>query len=95
MATGSAISAVFCTAAPIGARPWFSQYSRPAEVPVFVRQYSVKLSSTSSFVRDCAGSLQCVHSAKPGCMSSHPMRPARESTRPYPTARGRAVSIAT
>jgi hypothetical protein len=54
MATGSAISAVFCTAAPLGARPWFSQYSRPAEVSVFVSQYSVKLSSTSSFVSDCA-----------------------------------------
>jgi hypothetical protein len=41
MATGSAISAGCCAAAPIGARPWFSQYSRAAEVPVFVRQYGV------------------------------------------------------
>jgi len=57
MATGSEISAVFCAAATITLpRAPFSQYSRPDEAAVFVSQYSVMSSSTSSFVGDLSGS---------------------------------------
>src|SRR6266403_497458 len=89
MATGSEISAVFCAAALMTPRPPFSQYSRADEVALFVSQYSVKSSSTSSFAGDCWGSLPYVHCAKPGCTRSHAARPAGESVRPYPTAGGR------
>src|SRR5258707_1347343 len=69
MATGSEISAVFCEAALITLpRAPFSQYSRPDEVPLFVSQYSVMLSSTSSFVGDCRGWLPNVHCGKAGCI---------------------------
>ena len=57
MATGSWISDVFCAAATVTARAPFSQYRRPAEIPVFVTQYSVMSSRTSSLVGDCLGSL--------------------------------------
>ena len=57
MATGSWISDVFCAAAMMMGRAPFSQYRRPAEAPVFVTQYSVMSSRTSSLVGDCLGSL--------------------------------------
>jgi hypothetical protein len=57
MATGSEISPVLCAAATMTLpRAPFSQYSRAAEAAVFVSQYSVMLSSTSSFVGDFSGS---------------------------------------
>ena len=72
MATGSEISAVFCAPELITLpRAPFSQYSRPAEVALFVSQYSVMSSSTSSFVGDFSGSAPYVHCAKPGCASIH------------------------
>src|SRR6266446_4337422 len=67
MATGSEISAVFCAAALMTPRPPFSQYSRADETALFVTQYSVMSSSTSSFVGDSSGSSPYVPCAKPGC----------------------------
>jgi hypothetical protein len=49
MPTGTVISAVFHAAALVGLAPWFSRYSRPDEVAVFVSRHSVMSSSTSSF----------------------------------------------
>src|SRR2546421_12032598 len=93
MATGSEISDVFCGAAAMTLpRAPFSQYSRAAEVAVFVSQYSVMLSSTSSFVGDCAGSAPYVQSLKPGCTRIHAASPAGESVAPQPTVCHRAVS---
>src|SRR5215212_1488812 len=94
MATGSEICSVFHAVELIALRPPFSQYSRPDEVALFVSQYSVTLSSTSSLVGDCSGSSPYVHCAKPGWTRSHAARPAGESAWPYPTACGRAVIIA-
>ena len=83
MATGSEISLVFCAAATMTLpRAPFSQYSRAAEAAVFVSQYSVMLSSTSSFVGDCLGSAPYVHCAKPGWTRIHAARPAGESVAP-------------
>src|SRR5215213_2614628 len=94
MATGSAISEVFCAAATMTLpRAPFSQYSRPDEAAVLVSQYNVMLSSTSSFVGDCAGSAPNFQSLKPGCTSIQAARPAGESVAPYPTVCGRAVII--
>src|SRR5260370_41373151 len=74
MATGSEISVVFCAAAlRMLPRAPFSQYSRPDEVPLFVSQYRVTLSSTSSFVGDCWGSLPNVH-LREAWMHKHPRR---------------------
>ena len=56
MATGSEISAVFCAAARRTLWPLVSQYSRAAEVALFVSQYSVTSSSTSSLVSKRSGS---------------------------------------
>ncbi len=55
MATGSEISAVFCAAEDKMAF-LFSQYSRAAEVALFVGQYSVMSSSISSLVSKRSGS---------------------------------------
>src|SRR5512142_2965372 len=86
MATGTEMSAVFSAVALVALAPRFSQYSRPDEVALFVSQYSVKSSSTSSFVGDWSGSLPYVHFANPGCQRMNAARPAGESVRPYPTA---------
>jgi hypothetical protein len=56
MATGSEISLVFHVLEARIARPSFSHYSRPREVALFVSQYSVMSSGTSSLVGDFAGS---------------------------------------
>ena len=57
MATGNEISPVFCAAATMTLpRAPFSQYSRADEAAVFVSQYSVMSSSTSSLVGDFSGS---------------------------------------
>src|ERR1700694_6057866 len=94
MATGSDISAVFCAAATMTLpRAPFSQYSRADEAAVFVSQYSVMLSSTSSLVGDFPGSAPYVHCANPGCTRIQAASPAGESVAPYPTACGRAVII--
>jgi hypothetical protein len=83
MATGSEISAVLCAAATMTLPPApFSQYSRADEAAVFVSQYSVMLSSTSSFVGDFPGSAPYVHCAKPGCTRIHAASPAGESAAP-------------
>ena len=82
MATGSVISSVFCAAALMRFSLRFSQYSRAAEVAVFVSQYRVKSSSTSSFVGDWLGSLPYDHCANPPCTSMNAARPAGESVRP-------------
>src|SRR5713226_7790402 len=55
MATGTEISLVICAAALVTPRPPFSQYNRADEVALFVSQYSVKSSSTSSFRRGLLG----------------------------------------
>ncbi len=65
----------------------------PDEAALLVSQYSVKSSSTWSFVGDVWGSSPKFHCAKPGCTSSQAARPAGESVTPYPTACGRAVII--
>jgi hypothetical protein len=80
---GSAISVVLSPAERAGLRPPArpSQYSRADEVAVFVSQYSVTSSSTSS--GDFSGSLRLyVHREKPGCPSIHAARPAGESDTP-------------
>src|SRR4029450_2295517 len=93
MPTGTEISAVFIAVALVGLPPPCSQYSRPDEVAVFVSQYSVMSSSTSSFVGDFSGSPPYGHWGQPGCRRMNAQRPAGESVRPYPMACGRAVSI--
>jgi hypothetical protein len=60
-ATGSEIAAVLSGAAKAGLRPPASQQSRPDEVALFVSQYSVMSSSTSS--GDFSGSLLLYASA--------------------------------
>ena len=92
MPTGTEISAVFIAVALVGLAPRFSQYGRPDEAAVFVSQYRVMLSSTSSFVLGSPGSSPYVHCANPGCHRKKAARPAGESVRPYPTACGRVVS---
>src|SRR5262245_15211767 len=91
MPTGSLISLVFHAAALVGLRPLTSQYSRAHEVALFVSQYSVMSSSTSSLLGDGAGSAPYVHCAKPGCQRMYAAKPAGESVRPYSRAWGRAV----
>ena len=81
MATGSEISAVFCAAATMTLpRAPFSQYSRAAEVAVFVSQYSVMLSSTSSFVGDCCG-IGAVRPLREAGMHEDPRREAGRGVR--------------
>ena len=78
MATGREISAVLSAAAPVTLRPPYSQYSRPAEVAVFVSQYRVISFNTSS--GDFSGSLLLyVQLEKPGCPSNHAASQAGES----------------
>src|SRR5690349_14996545 len=89
--TGTEISAIFSPAALVGLVPRFSQYSRADEAAVFVTQYSIMLSSTSSLVGDLSESLSYVHCANPGCQRTNARRPAGESVSPYPMACGRAV----
>src|SRR5215471_3636101 len=92
IATGSESSVVFHTADAVGLRPRLSQYSRAADVEVFVSQYNVKSSRTWSFVGVLvASSSPYVHFANPGCTSMNPASPAGESFKPYPIACGRAV----
>ena len=81
MATGSEISSVFCAAATMTLpRAPFSQYSRAAEVAVFVSQYSVMLSSTSSFVGDCCG-IGAVRPLREARMHEDPRREAGRRVR--------------
>ena len=82
IAAGTEISVVLCAAALLGLPPAFSQYSRPAEVPVLVSQYSVMSSSTCSFVGDLSASVLSVQWVKPPCTSIRAARPAGESAMP-------------
>src|SRR3954463_16310526 len=94
MATGSDISAVFFAAAKITLpRAPLSKKSVAGGAAVFVSQYSVMLSKTSSFVGDVSGFSPYVHCAKPGCTRIHAARKAGESVAPYPIVCGRVVII--
>src|SRR6478672_11902543 len=79
VATGSVISSVFHAVEDRAFLPLFSQYSRPEDAAVFVSQYKVMLSSTSSFVSVCAGSFPNFHAAKPGWTRIQAARPTGES----------------
>ena len=57
-------------------------FSALDEAALFVSQYKLKLSSTSSLVGDWSGSLPNDQCSKPGCTSIHPARPTGESVRP-------------
>ena len=81
IATGSEISPVFCAAATMTLpRAPFSQYNRAAEVAVFVSQYSVMLSSTSSFVGDLLG-IVAVRPLREAWMHEDPCREAGRRVR--------------